>query len=216
MPMNMFEDWKQGLLAYYSSLWEMDNEDRRDRLRARHRVGVTYGNAQRRGDTPPGKPIDAPSLRESWRTFVGDIVTPELAMHRLLFCTFTFENFKDYARNLDEAPGVQKGRKAIEYWMAITSEHTDSYVLVEERGKANSRLHYHGLVRVIRRPVGDDLLLALLRKAWTHGFNEVEDARSVSEACSYVTKYVLKGQYEASMGFWAKTSDRSHQLAFSG
>lgn len=211
--MNNYEDWRDGLLAYNESLWELDNEARRDRIAAHRRYGTTHGNGIRAGDTAPVKSIDTTSLRESWRTFVGDIVTPELAIHRLLFCTFTFENFKDYARQLDESPGFQKGRKAIEFWISNTNQHTDSYVLVEERGKANSRLHYHGLVRVLRRPSGNDLLLAFLRKSWTHGFTQVEDARDLTSASHYVTKYVLKGQYEASMGFWAKTSNNSQQLA---
>ncbi len=210
--MDNYTDWRDGLLAYYSSLWELDNEARVDRLSA-HRDGFTARNGIRAGRSPPVKAIDTPSLRESWRTFVGDIVTPELSIHRLLFCTFTFENYKNYAKNLDEVPGLQKGRRAIEYWMATTNEHTDSYVIVEERGKANSRLHYHGLVRVIRRPTGNDLLVNTLKRAWTRGFSDVDEARSLSEACAYVTKYVLKGQYAAEMGFWAKKSDRSHQMS---
>ncbi len=213
VPHVTFEDWRSGLHAYETALQEGINEDRRNRILARRRVGTAVGIARRKGDITPLKPIDSPSLRESWRSFVGDIVTPELAIHRLLFCTFTFENFRDYGKNLDEVPGVQKGRKAIEYWMAITAEHTDSYVIVEERGKANSRLHYHGLVRVIRRPTGNDLLTATLRKAWSRGFSDVEEARSLATAADYVTKYVLKGQYEAQMGIWLKKSYRSHQMA---
>jgi len=210
--MDNWIDWRDGLLAYTRAVWDGENEDRIDRLTAHRRDKAHARNGIRAGDTSALKPIDGDSLRTSWRTFVGDIVTPELAIHRLLFCTFTFENFKDYAKGLDEAPGFQKGRSAIDYWMATTNELTDSYVIVEERGKANARLHYHGLVRVIRRPFGDALLVDTLRKAWTKGFSDVDEARSVSEACNYVTKYVLKGQYEASLGFWAKKSDRSHQL----
>ncbi len=211
--MNVFEDWKMGLLEYYHSLWEQDNEDRRDRLRAHSGGGLAVGIRQRRGDTPAEQPLDAPSLREAWRTFVGDIVTPELSIHRLLFCTFTFENFVSRSSGQEEVPGIQKGRKAIEYWMGITDQHTDSYVIVEERGKANSRLHYHGLVRVIRRPTGNDLLIATLRKSWSRGYADVDEARSVSTAADYVTKYVLKGQYAAQMGIWFKKSDQSHQMA---
>ncbi len=209
--MDKWIDWRDGLLAYNASLWELDNEARRDRLRA-HRDATPPGMGVRTGGSAPVKAIDIESLRESWRTFVGDIVTPELSIHRLLFCTFTFENYVSRYSGQEEVPGIQKGRKAIEHWMAITSEHTDSYVIVEERGKANSRLHYHGLVRVIRTATGNDLLLNTLRKAWSRGFSDVDEARSVSEACHYVTKYVLKGQYDTALGFWAKKSDRSHQI----
>ncbi len=163
------------------------------------------------GDLPISPSLE---LRESWKSFVAELVQPELAIDVLLFGTFTFADWVSQD-GVSFAPGLRKGRRAINCFIERVNEYVDAFVIVEERGKQNDRLHYHCLLRCDRSATFEGLLLPTLLKLWTAGYSKLEPARGIAEAISYSTKYVLKGQYAGELGFWAKRSTRVRQMSMS-
>ncbi len=129
----------------------------------------------------------------------------------LLFGTFTFADWvsKD---GVSSAPGLRKGRRAINRFIERVNDYVDAFVIVEERGKQNDRLHYHCLLRCDRAATFEGLLIPSLLKMWKEGYSKLEPARGIAEAISYSTKYVLKGQYAGELGFWAKRSSAVRQM----
>lgn len=203
-----YVDWSSGLRAYWQAVEDFDKEDKKiaRRIRKRHKGDGTLvmgGPAIR----------EYKSTREAWVEMVCGIVSPEFATDVLLFGTFTFANYNDVDRGIiEEPPGVQKGRNAIEAFMKGIDDYVDSYFIVEERGTQNNRLHYHSLLRVDRSANIAIPFTSRMCKLWRHGYSKLEEARGVAEAISYSTKYVLKGQYSSTCGFWAKRSTRVLQL----
>ncbi len=200
--MRSFQEWSKDENLYLDTLQIMEEEDRY----------VSRNNALRRSQVPSVTMGDLDShvshdLRGAWRTWVSDLVVPQLARHWMLFGTLTLRDWDG------QAPGLRKGRKAMYDFCASIEDKCLSYVFVEERGTQNDRLHYHGLVRADRilHPA-QGLLLQDYRRLWSAGYSNWDVARKVSGAVSYATKYIIKGQYAGETGFWAKAQNEPQQI----
>ncbi len=148
-------------------------------------------------------------VKQEWVRFVEQIVRPELVRHQMYFSTMTFKEIVK-----DEPPTLSQGRKAIEAFLRPLDVLPSAYVIVEERGVVNNRLHYHGLFRLDR--FGDSYagLIQHFQRYWPHGFNKLGLVENTDAVCHYVTKYIVKGEFDASAAWYMKRDIREVQLSF--
>ncbi len=196
---NNWEDFQGGMLEYLSALRDLESDSLGDVL---HMRDSERTNLER---------LDHDDVRVAWRSFVSDVVSPELAIHALKFFTLTFRDIRG------QPPILTHGRKVIERFIAQLSPLVDSFVIVEERGSINDRLHYHGLYRYSKLDYTSLHVMPLL-KEWErdNGFIKFEDPKSSDATISYTAKYLVKGQYTGDSGFWARRSGAELQIKMEG
>ncbi len=125
------------------------------------------------------------ALQDAWLLFGIEQTQLENPGEVRVFGTLTFGGSRP--------PGPQKGRKALEAFMA--QEDIRSGIATEERGSENDRLHYHFVV-VIEMYANEDSI-GVIQDAWHHGYTQMDVMRDRG-ALAYVVKYATKNMNEAS------------------
>lgn len=202
--MTTWEDFRDGYLEYLASEKELE---RYEAYQGRNTALHLYGDSSR-DEGVELNPFDSESVRNAWTEFVSDIVQPQLGCHELLFGTWTFKNLNG------APPTLTRGRRKTKELIDAIYDKTRAFVIVEERGKENERLHLHGLLlRDITRDTDSfSGLLLQMRQTWTEeGFWKLEPARDAGAACTYTAKYVAKGQFDGDMAFYAKRDESHYQ-----
>lgn len=129
--------------------------------------------------------MEREELQDAWLQFgIAQTAIKEPGEVRV-FVTLTFKGSRP--------PGPQRGRKALESWMA--QQDIRCGLATEERGSENDRLHYHAVV-VIEAYAEEDSI-GRLQDAWTHGYTSMDLMRETG-ALAYVVKYATKSMEEAS------------------
>lgn len=201
--MTTWADFRDGYFEYLNAEKELE----RDELSATRNAALHLLSNDRtvNKDGEPN-PFSTDAVRHAWTEFVSDIVQPQLACHELTFCTWTFKNLQG------EPPTLTRARKRTKELIDVIYDQTRAFVIVEERGKINDRLHLHGL---LLRDITRDLPAALhqtVRQVWhDEGWYKMEPAKNAKAACTYSAKYIAKGQFDGDLAFWAKRDTTDYQ-----
>lgn len=197
-------DWSDGWIEYLRSKSMLEADNGGHSVHSLHLKTDGSVHDTQRSDSGFSA---AQSLRSEWRDFVSDLVQPQLACQSMRFITLTFRDIRG------GPPTITHGRKEMEAFLGKLSPHTDSFVFVEERGKVNERLHYHGCIRInmFKHSV---ITISQLLHSWrvTNGFYKFEKPGQDIKAINYTAKYIVKGQYAGDAGFWAKRSTAETQI----
>ncbi len=201
--MTTWVDFRDGYIEYLNAEKELERYDlEATKNKALHILTNNSGT-----DRPEElNPFDVDSVRSAWTDFVSDCILPQLACHELTFITLTFKNLHD------APPTLTRARKRTLELISAIDEHVRAYVLVEERGKENDRLHLHGLLlRDITRDYPTALRQAI-RNVWSsEGFYQIEEAKNPEGSSRYVSKYISKGQFDGDLSFWARRDESFYQ-----
>ncbi len=196
-------DFRDGYLEYLESEKEMERYDNQGSSRNALHLLTNDNNVESGQEL---NPFSSYAISTAWTEFVSDCILPELACHKLTFCTWTFKNLHG------APPTLTRARKRTLELIAAIDPLVRAYVIVEERGKENDRLHLHGL---LLRDITRDYSVAL-RQAVSHvwaseGYFQLEEAKNPTGSSIYVSKYIAKGQFDGDLAFWAKRDESHYQ-----
>ncbi len=196
-------DFRDGYLEYLKSEKELERYDA-----ATSRATAIHLLTNDRHSRGPEElnPFDFDTVKTAWTEFISDCILPQLACHELTFCTWTFKNLHG------APPTLTRARKRTLELIAAIDPLVRAYVIVEERGKENDRLHLHGL---LLRDITRDYSVAL-RQAVGHvwaseGYYKLEEAKNPEGSSHYVSKYIAKGQFDGDLAFWARRDETHYQ-----
>lgn len=133
-------------------------------------------------------------MKDAWVLLAAQQVRIHEPGEARIFGTLTFRGSRP--------PGPQRGRKALEAFMA--QDDILSGIVTEERGAENDRLHYHFVV-VIEIYANEDSI-GVIQDHWTHGYSLMDVMRDTG-ALAYVIKYATKTMSEASYFFVKERTD---------
>ncbi len=194
-------DWSDGWIEYLQAQSALEEETH---VRPIHIGSVGSVHAGQRDNS---EVYTAEALRTEWRSFVSDIVEPQLAIHTLRFVTLTFRDIHG------NSPTLTRGRRELETFILNLRDEADAFVFVEERGKENARLHYHGCIRYNIMEYSQMQVMSLLSE-WKrdNGFYKYEVPKKQASAIDYTVKYLVKGAYSGDTAFWAMRSTANTQI----
>ncbi len=133
-------------------------------------------------------------MKEAWVLFATQQVQTNGDGEVRVFGTLTFGGSR--------MPGPQRGRKALEAFMAQPD--ILNGIATEERGSENDRLHYHFVV-VIEMYANEDSV-GILQDNWIAGYS-LMDIMKDQGALEYVVKYATKGVRDAQFFFVKERAD---------